>query len=67
MEHFVHQQQALGRRRRENPNAGERSRDAGGHHRVLGLGRDHFGIELAVGLEFADLLQYGIGVCGVIG
>ena len=57
MQQLVHEQQALGSRRREHANASERRRDAGSHHRVLGLGGQHFGIELAVGLEFCDLLE----------
>ena len=57
VQQLVHEQQALRGRRREHANAGERGRDAGGHHRVLGLGRDDLGVELAVGLEFGDLLE----------
>jgi hypothetical protein len=58
VQHLVHQQQALRRGGGEHACAGQRRRDAGRHHRVLGLGRDDLGVELAGGLELGQLLQH---------
>jgi hypothetical protein len=59
VEQLVHQQQALRRRCREDANTRKRCRDARRHHRVLGFGCDHLGIETSIGLEFGDLFQNG--------
>ncbi len=58
VQQLVHQQQALRGGGGEHAHARQRGGNARRHHRVLGFGRDDLGVELAVGLEFGQLLEH---------
>ena len=57
VQQLVHQQHALRGGGGEHAHPGQRGGDAGGHHRMLGLGGDDLGIERAFGGELGELFQ----------
>ena len=58
VQQLVHQQQALRGGGGEDAHAGQRGRDAGRHHGMLGLDGDDLGIELTAGLELGQQLEH---------